>query len=107
MLVVDAVSVASYRRIDQIGEQDRQSPNLTSVTRGGEHILGLGVAPIDREHLIGQRRRCHPIATVNRRHRTIQQLINRRNPTVAHVNIVSPPAAHTRHIAGDQLGQPD
>jgi hypothetical protein len=84
MLVVDAVSVARYRRIDQIGEQDRQSPDLTSVTRGGEQILGLGVAPIDREHLIGQRRRCHPIATVNRRHRTIQQLINRRNPTDAH-----------------------
>jgi len=70
-------------------------------------FLGLGVALIDREHLIGQRRRCHLIATVNRRHRTIQQLINRRNPTVAHVNIVSPPAAHACHIAGDQLGQPD
>jgi len=59
-----------HRRIDQIGEQDRQPPDLTSVTRGGEQILGLGVAPIDREHLIGQRRRCHPIATVNRRHRS-------------------------------------
>jgi hypothetical protein len=107
MLVVDAVSVARYRRIDQIGEQDRQSPDLTSVTRGGEQIVGLGVAPIDREYLIGQRRRCHPIATVNRRHRTIQQLINRCNPTFAHVNSVPLPAAQTRHIAGGQLGQPD
>ena len=70
-------------------------------------FLGLDVALTDREHLIGQRRRCHPIATVNRRHRTIQQLINRCNPTVAHINSVPLPAAHTRHIAGDQLGQPD
>jgi len=53
----------------------------------------------------GQRRR--PIARVDRRPCTIQQLIDRRNPTIAHLNSVPLPAAHTRHIAGDQPGQPD
>jgi hypothetical protein len=82
---------------------NRQPPNFPGITEGGQQVLGLGITPIDFQHL--PRCRCRPlVATVDRRHRLIQQLIDRRAPlrasaaviraaitTVAHVNIVSPP----------------
>jgi hypothetical protein len=40
-----------HRRIHQIGEEDRQPPNLTRVARRGQQILGLGVRAVNGEHL--------------------------------------------------------
>ena len=47
----------------------------------GQQILGLGVHPIDGQHLLRQRRRGHPITSIDRRHRPIEQLIDRRRRT--------------------------
>jgi hypothetical protein len=69
-----------HSRIHQIGEEDRQSPNLTWIIRRGQQILGLGVRAVNGQHLPGQSRRCRTITAVDRRNRAIQQLINR-SPT--------------------------
>ena len=66
-----------HRRIHQIGEQNRQPPNLTGIGRGGEQILRVEIAVVDRQHLPGQRRRDRTITTVDRRNRTIEQFIDR------------------------------
>ena len=88
-----------HRRIHQIGEQDRQPPDLTGIARGGQQILGLGVAAVDGQHLPRQRRRGRPITTVDRRHRPIQQLIDRR--TTLRVGI-----AVSRRSAPDRRSRP-
>jgi hypothetical protein len=86
-----------HRRIDQIGEQNRQPPDLTTTAGSGEQVFGVGVVAVGGQHLSGQRRRSGAVTTVNRRHRPIQQVVDRRTapltsvtrPTLAHLDIVS------------------
>ena len=40
-----------HRRIHQIGELNRQPPNFPGITGGGQEVLGLGITPIDLQHL--------------------------------------------------------
>jgi hypothetical protein len=66
-----------HRRIDQIGEQDRQPPNLTSRTARAEHIigeqaLGISVRAVDGLYLSGERRGTRAVTAVDRGHRLIQ-----------------------------------
>ena len=89
-------------RIHQIGEHDRQPSDLTTTRRGSEEVLGVRVPAVDRQHLFRQRIRIFTVTTIDGRHRSIQQLIDRRvppmtafavarraHPTVTHVNMVS------------------
>jgi hypothetical protein len=106
------------RRIHQIGEEDRQPPDLTRIARRGQQVLGLGVRIVSSQHLSRQGRRDSTITAVDRRHRAIQQLINRRptlragftvsrraHSTVAHLDIVAPLARHgVRYRSGTTDG---
>ena len=93
------------RRIHQVGDQDRQSANLTGLVRCGQQVLCIDVALVGGQDLLSQRVRGHPVTTVDRRDRPIQKLIDRRrfvpcnsvtdsrvgHPAVAYIDIVSPP----------------
>ena len=93
------------RRIHQIGEENRQPPDLTGRTTSAEHVvgeqaLGICVRTVDGQHLSSERRGACSVTAVDRRDRPIQQLVDRSAAitTVApvavvpavHVNIVSP-----------------
>ena len=65
------------RRVDEIGEKYCQTANLTASVGSGEQILRFGVAFIGNQDLLRQRRCGYPIATVDRRHRRVQQVIDR------------------------------
>jgi hypothetical protein len=86
--------------VQTIAPQDRQAPGFTNIAGGGKQILGFSIPMIDGQHVVGQRGGGYPITAVDRRHRLIQQVIDRRtsgkaslvrgtHPTVAHVNILS------------------
>jgi hypothetical protein len=60
------------RRIDQIGEENGQAPDLAMIIGGGEQFLGVGIAAIDSEHLFGECVGRRPVATVDCPHRTIE-----------------------------------
>ena len=93
------------RRIHQVGDQDRQSANLTGLVRCGQQVLCIDVALVGGQDLLSQRVRGHAVTTVDRRDRPIQKLIDRRrfvrcnyvtdsrvgHPAVAYIDIVSPP----------------
>jgi hypothetical protein len=66
-----------HRRIDQIGEQDRQSPDLAAIAANSQQILGVDVVTVDRQRPPRQCRRGRPITAVDRRDRLIQQFIHR------------------------------
>jgi hypothetical protein len=105
-----------HRRIHQIGEEDRQPPDLTRITRRRKQVLGLGVRSVGRQHLPCQRRRGRTITAVDRHDGLIQKIINRRlarptglavrcrtDPTVAHSDNVASllgAASPKRHLAG-------
>jgi hypothetical protein len=93
-----------HRGIHQIGEENRQPPDLTRIARRDQQVLGLGVRAVNSQHLPRQGCRGGTITAVDRRNRPIQQLINRRRtsragiaispralPTVAHLDIVASP----------------
>jgi hypothetical protein len=65
-------------RIHQIGEQDRQPPNLTGIAGSAEQVLGIGVVAVDGQHLPRQGRRGGTVTTVDGFHRTIKKVIDRR-----------------------------
>ena len=93
-----------HRRIHQIGEKYCQPANLTRIGRRGQQILGLGVHPISGQHLLGQRRPGHPITTVDRRHRLIEQIINRRDAPRTGVTV--PRRAHLQRRSRQYRGIP-
>jgi class 3 adenylate cyclase len=87
--------------LDQVHVQDRQASDFTTIAGGGKQILGFSIPMIDGQHVIDQRGGGYPITAVDRRHRLIQQVIDRRtsgkagllcgtHPVVAHVNILTP-----------------
>ena len=93
-----------HRRIRQIGEDDRQPPDLTRIARRGQQVFGLSIRTVSGQHLPRQGRRGRTITAVDRRNRPIQQLVDRRPAlragiavargtvrTVAHLDIVSSP----------------
>ena len=75
------------------------------ISRRGQQILGVCVDPGSGYHPLRQRRAGDPITSVDRRHRLIEQLVDRRGglentiavhrraPIVAHVNSVALPAS--------------
>ena len=76
-------------RIDQIGEEDCQAPDLTVIAWGGEQFLGFGVTAVDGEHLPGERVGRLPVSAVDCPYRAIEKFVDRRlgfgvahNPTV-------------------------
>ncbi len=65
------------RRIDEVGEHDRQPPDLAGLARCGEQILGVGVALIDRKHVPRNGIGGFLVAAVYGRYRVIQQIVYR------------------------------
>ena len=65
------------RRIDKIGEEDCQAPDLTAVSGGSEQLLGVGIAAVDREYLPGERVGRLPVAQVDRSNGAIKQFVAR------------------------------
>ena len=92
-----------HRRIHQIGEKNRQPANLTSIGRGGQADPRRRRSPQSTANTCSrQRRRGHPITTVDRRHRPIQQLIDRRRAPRTGITVprrAQPSVAHPTSVA--------
>jgi hypothetical protein len=86
-----------HRRIDQVGEENRQSSDLTGIAWSGQQVLGVCIASVDSEHLPRQGRRGHTITPVDRRHGTVNQRVDRGIPlrsSVAASRNAGPPVHH-------------
>ncbi|MDT5104789.1 MAG: hypothetical protein QOI25_2302, partial [Mycobacterium sp.] len=66
--------------------------------RGGEQIFCVGIPVVHRQHLPGQRRCDRPITTVDRRHRTIKQVIDRHTGPCAGIAVSPGPQQSIAHV---------
>jgi hypothetical protein len=64
------------RRINQVGKEDGQAPDLAVISRGSEQFPGVGVAPIHCQHLPRERISSGPVAAVYRADRLVKQLVD-------------------------------
>ena len=62
--------------VDQVSEKHCQSANFALVERRGEEILGIGIAAVDRQHLLGQTACCGVIALADGPECAIEQFVD-------------------------------